>query len=194
MYEYKDPSRLGTLATTAIAINLVIEIFFGLATWYAFVTAPFPGSQPAMIADLTAGLTFLAMLACAILVGMWIYRVTANAHCFSDEMTITPGWSVGWYFVPFANMVKPFQGMKEAWLASHFRVGGHGQPAPGLLGWWWALWLITNILSSISFRISLSAPMGAMSAPAVFIDVATALLNVPLSLILISMIRRLSRA
>ena len=68
-------------------------------------------------------------------------------------MTISPGWAVGWYFVPFANLVKPYQGMKEAWMASHFRDNWHGEPTPALLVWWWGLWLVTNILANISFRI-----------------------------------------
>ena len=28
-------------------------------------------------------------------------------------MTISAGWAIGWFFVPFANLVMPYQAMKE---------------------------------------------------------------------------------
>ncbi len=136
------------------------------------------------------------LIVCFVLVGRWIYRTNANAHLLSGDMTITPGWAIGWYFVPFANLVKPYQGMKETWLASHEAGGLHEETETALLPWWWGLWLVTNILGNISMQITLRADgFDAPSSQAVrLIDLAAAALNVPLCLILIRLMRRLARA
>src|SRR5207237_10475885 len=77
----------------------------------------------------------VALVACFISVGMWIYRTNANAHSFSTDMTITPGWSVGWFFIPFANLVMPYRGVQETWRESHERAGRFEDVDSSLLGW-----------------------------------------------------------
>jgi hypothetical protein len=193
MHEFKDPSRLTRVAVICLWIYLACDTAFGLATLFSYVTNPDPDPLELGIADLIGLADFVTVIVCFVVVGCWIYRVSANAHVISDDMTISPGWAVGWYFVPFANLVKPYQGMKEAWMASHFRDNWHGEPTPALLGWWWGLWLVTSIMSNISFRISMNFPGEALGA-VVFLDVVATALNIPLCLILITMMQRLCRA
>ncbi len=64
----------------------------------------------------------LVQLAAAIFIGiiflMWVYRMCRNAHSIENaKIEITPGWAVGWYFVPLANLWKPYQAMKETYEA-----------------------------------------------------------------------------
>ncbi|MGB0798912.1 MAG: DUF4328 domain-containing protein, partial [Planktomarina sp.] len=48
--------------------------------------------------------------------GMWIYRAAHNANQISpSETRITPGWSVGWFFIPVASLWKPYQAMRHTW-------------------------------------------------------------------------------
>lgn len=65
-----------------------------------------------------SGLTFLAatllqfmtMMASFVFIGMWIYRAAWNGRVFAGarQLDFTPGWSVGWYFLPIANLWKPY--------------------------------------------------------------------------------------
>ena len=49
----------------------------------------------------------------------WIYHASSNAHATSRiGLVISPGWAVGWFFIPFANFVMPYQAMREIWAAS----------------------------------------------------------------------------
>jgi len=64
-------------------------------------------------------------------------------------------WAVGWYFVPIANLFKPFGAMRELWTASHAEVDKFGGEAPSEVKWWWGAWISGNILSSVSSRILL---------------------------------------
>lgn len=59
----------------------------------------------------------------------------------SDEMFISPGWAVGWYFVPFANLFKPLQAMKEIWLESNRAGTSYESRGSAILGWWWGLFV-----------------------------------------------------
>ena len=194
MHMYKDPTGITRLAIIAVWTHLAAIVGLTASMWYLYSTEAF--IDPETLMALGTGQLVLSVLifAAMIVVGIWIYRVSANAHTLSDEMTISPGWAVGWYFVPIANLFKPFQAMKEVWLASHFRGNWHGEPTPGLLGWWWALWIVTNILSSISFRIGVEQPEVLAPGPVVALDGLGTLLTVPLCLILIRMMQQLSHA
>jgi hypothetical protein len=185
MEAFRDPSGLTRIAIVALYVDLVLE---ALSAALSFAD---PGSG-----DLVALPAFVVLIACFVLVGRWIYVTNANAHLLGGDMTITPGWAVGWYFVPFANLVKPYQGMKETWQASHHAGGLDGESETSLLPWWWGLWLANNILGNISMQVSLRVDgFGAPASQAVLvIDLVAAAINVPLCLILIHLMRRLARA
>ena len=64
-------------------------------------------------------------------------------------LRFTPGWAVGWWFVPFANLVKPFQTMRELWKASGGEEDWGHSRTWSLIGWWWAAWLTAGVLGRI---------------------------------------------
>ena len=90
----------------------------------------------------------LLMLGSFVAVGMWIHRAHANLREASDRAyEFSPGWAVGWYFIPIANLFKPFQAMKELWFASHGIDGWRDATAPGLLRVWWLAFVASSISS-----------------------------------------------
>ncbi|MBX3595398.1 DUF4328 domain-containing protein [Sphingomonas sp.] len=149
-----------------------------------------------VLADSIAGVTGLAMIAVFIvtivMVARWTYRVSANAHARSDAMTISPGWAVGWYFVPFANLIKPFEAMREIWQASFSPDDPEAEPVPGLLRAWWGLWLASSIAGNLSFQISMRMQTVEGLELSAWIDIATFVFDVPLVLVLTRLIARLS--
>lgn len=187
MEAFRDTSGATRAAGVALYVYMVLEAV-AASLRFAVPVAGGPG-------DLAAIPSFLALIVCFVLVGRWIYRTNANAHLLSDDLTITPGWAVGWYFVPFANLVKPYQGMKEAWFSSHSAGGLQGEAETAMLPWWWGLWLATNILGNISLQISLRLDGidGSPSQGVLLVDLLAAALNVPLCLILVRLMRRLAR-
>jgi hypothetical protein len=195
MYDFKDPAGRTRLAVICVAIYMVLDALYGLTLLYHYATSPGP-LDPFEVrpADFVAIPMLVMMIVCVVVVGMWIYRASANAHALSDEMTISPGWAVGWYFVPIMYWFRPYQAMREIWLASHFRGNWHGEPAPAILGWWWGLWVVSNILGSISFRLSMSLEDGASLDLVTVLDIASSALSVPLSLTLIAIMRQTAQA
>jgi hypothetical protein len=87
----------------------------------------------------------------AFVFAVWTYRVNTNIHALgSNNLRFTPGWAVGWYFIPVANLWMPYQVMRELWLASNNPAGWQAKPTGKLLRWWWASWLASVLFPCIS--------------------------------------------
>ncbi|MEA3065603.1 MAG: hypothetical protein QOJ27_2055 [Sphingomonadales bacterium] len=206
--EYRDPRGLGRTAVLWLRIWLAAQISFGLASVYEFATlSGLPGDTPmtistsppeAELSDLVTGgtgiLNLLAFWVSGIIVLRWIHRVNANAQGFAGGMTVSPGWNVGWFFVPFANLIKPFQGVRETWQVSQGAPNWQDEPVPVRLRWWWACWLVTNFIDNASFRLSLRSETVGDSVAIAGLNMASAIVSVPLGLLLIRLIRDLAEA
>lgn len=181
---FKNPTGLARVATGALAAYM---IFKGLVALARFVLPP---DDPVVV---VFGVLYLVSLfACYVVVAMWIYRTSANAHSFGVEMSITPGWAIGWFFVPFANLVMPYQAMKEVWEESHQLAGRHDAAESSLVGWWWGLWIASNIASNLTFYFGGDAPDALELAR--YIQLIAAGISVAASVALILMMRRLDVA
>lgn len=195
MNDFKQLGTLTKVTAAALAFYAMVEFGFGLL-WLSLYRSPEAAADSerlGLLALVSIG-ALVMVIVCIILVGCWTYRASANAHSFSDEMTISPGWAVGWYFVPIANLFKPYQAMREIWMASHFRGNWHDEPTPPLLIAWWALWIITNILGNISLQLTMLGSTGQSLAATALINGVIGLAKVPLSLILITIMRQIARA
>lgn len=177
MYEFKSLARLTMIASVLVAIHALVDVLAATAT---VMFGP-PGPDQYKAVDWLQVVSFLLLIACVIAVARWIYRASQNAHTLGREMTITPGWAVGWYFVPFANLVKPFHAMREIWTASHETDGSYEERVPILI-LWWGLWITTNILSNVAWRLG-DPGVGAA------ISLVTACLGIALSVVLIMIMR-----
>ncbi|QDH34397.1 DUF4328 domain-containing protein [Porphyrobacter sp. YT40] len=155
---------IGTLqqrASIAIYASYAVIGVFALALVcevleLAGVIDPFgdPDSAVLMVYAAIMLSTTLAFVVSIILVAMWIHRAHANLHeAGLPGLQTSPGWAVGWYFVPIANLFKPFQAMRELWHESHQTADSFTSDAPGTLTLWWGLWVIGNILANVSFRL-----------------------------------------
>jgi len=196
MYQYKDLKTLTKVASVTLLIYMIVRVLLVGTTIWAVRTLPGEeGRADAFgMVGIVAILFLVALISSFVLVGVWIYRASANAHTLSDEMTISPGWAVGWYFVPIANLFKPYQAMREVWMASHYRGNWHGEPNPPLLSAWWGLWIVVNILDNVTSRLGGRDVDGTRLDGAVLFDAVAAGLNVALCLVLINMMRQIARA
>jgi hypothetical protein len=71
---------------------------------------------------------------------IWKYRATSNRWCLDPATAlIRPGWAVGWYFIPIANLVMPLKAMLQ--LCPPFEKRAY---------WWWGLYLASLICSVLS--------------------------------------------
>jgi Domain of unknown function (DUF4328) len=96
----------------------------------------------------------LVFIGSIIAVSMWIHRAHANLFAARlDRLEYTPGWSVGWFFVPIMNLFKPFHAMRELYNRSHGQDDGFDAPSPSDLTIWWGCYIVGSILGNLSFRL-----------------------------------------
>ncbi len=91
-----------------------------------------------------------AFVAAAIAFLVWIRRASDNlARLGVREQRFSPGWAVGWWFIPFAWLFRPYQVMKEIWKGSYPEIDAKNpdawtdSPTSRLLGPWWGAWLLS---------------------------------------------------
>ena len=167
---YVSASTLAKVVLALLAFHAVLSLFgaiFGMSE-AALIrraiggVAPTPSEIEAN--DARTGLIAITQLGiyivCVVTFCFWIYRANRAARSMgADGMEFSPGWSVGWWFVPFANLIKPFQATNEIWRASDpdHRDARSWQvvDTPPLLRFWWAAWLISGFLGQVAFRMSL---------------------------------------
>jgi len=84
------------------------------------------------------------LLVCIIVFLMWLYRARANLPALGvSDARWSPGWAIGWWFIPIMSLFRPYQLVKEVWQASDPMTspGWRSNAPPVFFGWWWALYL-----------------------------------------------------
>jgi len=141
-----------------------------------------------------AFLYFVIYITAGIFVLRWLYKAKqAVLQQGAQNTRFSPAWSIGWYFIPIANLWKPYQAMKELWKTSANPQQWANQTTPGLLGWWWFLWLATNILGNIIFKLTRQATeLNTLMALSAF-DILVNILIILLTLTLISIMNQIQQ-
>lgn len=98
-----------------------------------------------------------AIVVCAVTFLMWLHRVVRNNRLLSTRSArFSPAAAVGWWFVPFANLVVPFRVVAEAWRNASMlqRADGIVERLPGALIAWWAFFAGGNVVGRVSVVLS----------------------------------------
>ena len=153
------------LAWTVAALTMLSAIFEILEWQGAVDLGAIELDGLSLVASLVYLVHFLTYLASIVAISMWIHRAHRRIHAAGIEgLEYTPGWAVGWFFIPFANLIKPLQAMRELWNASHRIAYDFAEGTPSLLKAWWGFWLVGNISSNVGMRMTLSDAPEAMQA------------------------------
>jgi len=94
-------------------------------------------------AFLMAGIFFL----------VWVHRAARNVQTLGRPgLHLTPGWCVGWFFVPVASLVMPYRALSQIWHASDPGIGLGIQfwRTTPLLPLWWGTYLASSLLTRSS--------------------------------------------
>lgn len=83
----------------------------------------------------------------AILWLAWQYRIVASVEPLTHEAPVkTPARSVGWWFVPFANLVVVPRIYSD--LRARLTNGGGS-----MVGWWWGSYILANATTNVAGRL-----------------------------------------
>ena len=194
MAELRGRGRVAVACLWLFVLAQMAELATGLAMYAARPGASLAFAAPglAMAWGLVAIVQFLLYVASGVTVLLWLHRASADAHALVDGLSISPGWAVGWFFVPIANLVKPFTAVSEAWRVSHAPEDWAFAPVPALLRWWWGAWIASNVLAGLDWRLNRA---GGGAAPTVTLaGLAGGIAALASALLLAQVVRRLSTA
>jgi hypothetical protein len=105
-------------------------------------------------------------------------------------MTFSPGWSIGWYFIPIANFIKPYQAMKEIWQVAH-----RGRPGPSsIVGGWWILWIVSNFLGRLTMKLALKAADAQSYTTSAVADAISDGIDIILNVVALMLVTAIARA
>ena len=126
----------------------------------------------------------------------WFRRAYYNLSSRTD-IRYDEGWAAGSWFVPILNLFRPYQIMKEIDDESSNLIEKHSQEpisdSTALIGFWWALWIISGVVGRYVFRTSLNAESLEELMTSTQVDMLGVAFDVPLSLITVFMIRAISK-
>ena len=103
----------------------------------------------------------LVFFATAICWLVWMHRAYSNLRLMgTTETNYSPGWSVGYWFVPIMSLFRPYQLTKELWLRS--ARSNAQQPTaeiapPTILSLWWGVWIVSGLFGRALMRWSFRA-------------------------------------
>ena len=159
-YVYKRPGTLTGFLKVCLILEMIVAI--GLTACCVFFSGDI-GALNAGDTSLTEGgglygvgcLLILVFLVLNLILFMfWVYRMNSNSRAqMASGMAYTPAWAVGWFFIPFANLWRPYQVMSELYRTSQNPIGWKSRPAPALIGWWWGANILSNIVGGISGKL-----------------------------------------
>ena len=152
---------------TALTVLLWIEVALGIACAGALINrisvagdllhGDFLGFlERVRSADNAVGAAYscfvLVGLAIAVLLIIWMWRVAKNAELTGcTQPRFSPGWTIGGWFIPLANLVIPVLIVQDLWRASE-PGAPQGDPTwrrrsgSALVGWWWATHVASYLL------------------------------------------------
>ncbi|MCK4816835.1 DUF4328 domain-containing protein [bacterium] len=144
------------------------------------------------------GIYLVLFVITAILFCMWIHRAHRNLPSLgASDLKYSPGWAVGYFFIPILSIFRPFQVTTEIWKASdptteiNESLAWKSAPTSPLIASWWVLFLVSAFLGNILFRVSLQAETLGELLTAGWLTFVLDVLDIPAAILAIFLIRNI---
>lgn len=145
---FKDPRGRTRMMIAALGLDLAVNGLFvlGLAAGAAAPSVIFGGGLINQVLIFIGGSLMWIGWGRLIIMLMWFYRANKNARALSSGLEITPGWAVGFFFVPIMSLYKPYQAISEIWRSAASPYSWKRLNDPAIIRWWWGLYLVSAII------------------------------------------------
>ena len=166
--QYSSAHTRAQFAKALLLLNAAVAAISLLVNLYAAASPAASvslGEEQINTAELMLGLVALAQLfvylATIVVYIVWLHRAYKNVPALGAQTEHSPGWAIGAWFIPFLNLIRPYQIVKETWVKSDpgvdFSTGyadaGPGARAATLVGVWWGFWIVSNVVGNIHGRL-----------------------------------------
>lgn len=192
---FEDPSRRALVAGIALRLAAAAALLLLGADGFQIAVLGAQGLNPDEITfdELVRFGVFtvylLVLIVTVVAFARWEHRAARNARRLDASCAYAPGWAVGWWFIPLANLVVPYRVLCELWRAS----GRDASTGPPYLGAWWGCLVGSLLLGNLAGRVSGEASSVAVAQLADVIDICSNGLAVVGALLALRLVRDLTR-
>ncbi|MFD7323798.1 DUF4328 domain-containing protein [Streptomyces sp. NPDC059875] len=178
----------------AMALSDVFLVLSALQVWLLMADGPDATGFTHLGVDAATWVQALLSLPTQIVFIIWFFRVRRNAGVFAPDLHRGgPGWAIGAWFVPIANLWWPRTVAAGTWRASRRDPYGDGkEESLALLNWWWTLWILSVLLGMFASAVYDDADQAAEFAAGARLLMAWAALDIVAALLAILFVRRLT--
>ncbi len=134
----------------------------------------------------------LVMVLSSVFFIRWFRRAYHNLHMNGrNRLSFTEGWAVGCWFMPFVNIIRPFQIMREIWDETQENIRGKTETKNSvMIGWWWTMWIVSLAGDRISFKLTRKAESLEQLADLAMVDVFVNALNIVALVMIIRIVKQ----
>jgi hypothetical protein len=145
-YPFQQSGQLGLWVKILLAATAVFGLINSLTLQDRLRSATFiittdpsgrsSGTQFSRISSPFSSVGSLFGLATIVLWLIWQHRVTTNVWAQGIPIATSPGWAIGWWFIPFVNLVMPAVAVQRV-----YRASAPEKHSAWLVAGWWLAWL-----------------------------------------------------
>ena len=186
---------IGLVVVNLLRLNLVNRIASG-----QLVTLNEARASDSLVSGVALASVGVYVLA-GIAVLMWLHRVVRNNQSLGERyLRFSPGFAVGCWFIPFVNLVLPYQAVREAWGASDPELPWstpdtrRRSGSSGLVLAWWLTFIAGSLagLATLGFGPSSGVDVLTRVRAITYITVVQEALHLAAVLLLIAVVARLT--
>jgi hypothetical protein len=129
----------------------------------------------------------------------WTHRAQRNLTHVARGTEYSPGWAVAYFLIPILNAFRPYYVYRQFWQASEPNVSPDSALAwkavrpSRWIGWWWALWVLANIIGRAILRYGSRAETLDEILLSSWASLALDVIDIPLYLMTIWLVRKIDR-
>lgn len=142
-----------------------------------------------IISILYAGLYFTSCITFI----RWFRRAYFNLQLKTNYLSSSDNWVALSWFIPIICLYKPYQIMKEMYTKTNEILFEETNQAKGIatshLGWWWGLWIISNIIGQFVFRTTMHGDSIDSLTNGTIASMIGNIIGIPLALITVKVIK-----
>lgn len=152
------------LRVVLLANGLLAAVSFGFGLWTLSLTQRGSSGEGYALSegetydslDVFLGLSTLAMTAVTgTLFVTWLWAAYRSDQVDPVRLTHGSGWTIGVWFVPFLNLVRPYRLVRDLRAGIRSGLGDERpDPRPHSVAWWWGSYLVMLFSGSAVGRLS----------------------------------------
>ena len=135
----------------------------------------------------------LAFIIAAVIWLVWLHRAYSNLGAIGTRKSrFTSGWAVGYWFVPFINLVRPYQIVVDLWLRSdslNSQDSALDLARPSIISWWWGVYLLFGLGGRLVVSYAQSAQSLSQLLQMTDIDMSVDAIGIVAALLAIAVVR-----